>query len=657
MTIIDNEYARSSVVLDCDYRRGSIADRSPNKAAATVAADALWSRTKQGHAISFRGNGLLSYADKASNRLTGTSATIIVFGKFEQHPLGKRFVAKRDAGGTSFDLSTDASTPGTLNIYDGTNTRTITASLAGKSLLVITNTVGGTPACYLDGTFAANASGTITIPDDDAALIVGNLYSGACAFLMPIGRITLLNRALSTAEISQLYQELMSERFPLRAYSFGSRISAPKDPPGVAALLKTDFTTRLPDGRLADLSGNGWHGTVKPGFVAGPGMCGNALMANSASRTYVDFGDVTPINGAQKLTVLWYGKRGTSNTVEAIFSKATSESARIAGLFSPTAATFSLGNGEYFNIANSSVNVPAMYGFAFDGTQLVPNRGQVYVDSDKPATTVSAGCPSSLPNSAGVSLEVGRLGYSTNNQPPDRSDFLAVYPKALTPEQVSYVYKQIAGRYTFALDLNRTPISLANIVGPAEVPGTPFRLQSGGTCKVSEDAAGKRWFESVSAASDLALGSQQAYGTWVFRYKYAGTESYFSFISNSVDRLNTSVRQMYVLLLTGSDLYLLKYSLASQVNLLVSAGAVSSGTVYDFAITRASSGQFCVYYKRTTDANFALLSATSGSNPSTDAAITTSTMFVARIRANAAFSQPRFFAGALTLSQLHEKCP
>lgn len=665
MTILQNEYARGSIVFDCDYRTGSIADKSPYKAAATVTAPASWGNNKRGRSIQTQGAGKISYEDNASNRVTGTDATFIFLGDFFWKAVSQRLVAKRSGAGTSYDIYISSGAANRLDFFDGTNIRTIaTGGLAGRKCIVLTMANGGVPACYLDGTFVVNASGAVTIPNTSVPLLVGNDHTGGSPCTSQLSRILILNRALSAAEISQLYQELMAERYPLRAYSFGCRISAPKDPPGVAALLKTDFTTRLADGRLADLSGNGWHGTIKPGFVAGPGMCGQALVANSASRTYVDFGEV-PINGVSKLTIVHYGQRGASNPAEILIDKGTAITNRNEINQNTTQIAWNVGSGGVnyrASINDANISTPLFQAWSYNGDALVnDDKVKVNFDGTSPAVSVAASFPSTLPNTVGTPFTVGRLGWSNNNPPPKQSDFLGVYLGSLTHEQTEYIRKQIARRSTFALDMQRVPVSLANLVGPCEVPNTPFRLQSGGTWKVSEDAAGKRWFESVAGNyKSVYVPSTQAYGTYVFDvYHNTGAMSVM-FGSNTTD-ISAANRNMYAVGLAGTVITLYKLSPSNAFTILfASSNALVANTLYTIAVTRNSSGQFYVYIKGGAYGQWTLLTATSGANPSTDTAYTTSSFFAAcaSTAVNAGkFGNVRMFAGPLTRDQLQEACP
>jgi hypothetical protein len=663
MSLIQQEYARGSIVFDVDYRRGGIADRSPYKAAATVVPGVSWARTKQGHGLSFQA-GCITYADNAANQLAGSNATFIVFGSLN---LGRndRLICKRDAVNTSYDIYSAVAVDNRIDIYDGTSSRSITVpTLKGIRMIAITLVNTSVPKCYIDGSYVADGTGGVTLTSKTPVLGIGNAsWVGTAPCRTLIHRAIILNRVLPAQDIAQLYTELMSERYPLRAYSFGARISAPQDPPGCPSLLKTDFTTRLPDGRLADLSGNGWHGTVKPGFAAGPGMCGQALYANSASRTYVGFGDVTPINGASKLTVLWYGKRGASDPAELIWNKSTGATVRNYMYLATSSVIFIAGNAKTAVYSDANINVGGFIGTVFDGDAANENKVKFYLDNKPCTPTVLADFPATLPNAVGASFEFGRLSWSNSLLPPQKSDFIAVYNSALTPSQVEYVRRQIARRSTFALDMQRVPVSLANLVGPCEVPSTPFRLQAGGTWKVSEDAAGKRWFESVAGASlySCYCPSTQAHGTFVWRMRHvAGATEWVMFISNTVN-INDSTRTAYAVYMQGTALVLVQYKPAAAYTIrFTGANTIAENTEYDVAVTRSNDGTFTVLLKGGVYNKWTVAPVTSGTNPVVDANYTTSKYFACTanpMTSGSKLSQPRFFTGPMTRDQLEEHCP
>lgn len=443
--ILDRCRTAGNVVFDANYSTGSIADKSPYAAAATVTAPVTWVNTKLGYGVRMTGAGRISYADNAANRLAGSSATWIMFGNFQRQVALSRVLSKRDGVKIDWELALASAT--TISLYDWTNVSVMTGSVIGKRLAVVTLVSGAKPKLYLDGTFASEGTLTCTIPTNvtPPAISVSNFYTGAYPSDNVLNRTTLLNRALSAPEVSQLYQELMAERYPLRAYSFASR---------------TDVA--------------------------------------------------------------------------------------------------------------------------------------------------------------------------------------------------------LAKRSTFKLDMQRVPVSLANMVGPCEVPNTPFRLQAGGTWKVSEDAAGKRWFESVAGTAGVSIyaPSAQAYGTFVFDIYHTAASEWVLIISNLYAIADTA-RTAYSIYLDSTTLtfFQLKPALANTV-LCVATNAIAVGNKYTVAITRSSSGEFTLYLK--TSAQWAKVVATSGTNPVTNADYTTSSYFVcANTTAASAgkFSNPRFFQDELSLGQLQEMCP
>lgn len=665
MTIISDAYNGNNVVFEANYLTGGIAERSPYKAAATVAAGAEWTRTRQGHAVRFAGNGLISYADNATNRLVGSDATFVVFGNFGRHEKDVRLISKRNLTDVSYEIYTHSSSDNVLCIYTGGTQRTFAAGLGGRKLVVISLVSGQVPACYLDGVFAANANlAPNVIPVGAAPLLIGNYWSGGVACKQPIQRVIILNRALSAAEIAQLYPELMAERYSTRAYHFGVRASVPKDPPGAPALLKTDFTRRTaPDPvtgerKLVDLSGNGWHGTIKPGFYAGPGMFGNSLISGNKTIAYIDFGDVAPINGAQKLSVVWYGFRDGSNAI--MLNKGTGANVRNDIDINAT-AQYWLINSVNTNAADTDTNAPTFVAWRFDGSQVDSNnRLWLRVGTTVKTLSSSSPPPTALPNTAGQALEMGRIPWAPAVGAPDKNELLAIYPYALTPEQFQFIYAQIASRCTFSLDLQRVPVSLANLAGPCELPSTPLRLI--GSWKVIEDAGGKHWLQSVTGGNmyPAYMRCTQAYGTYVFEVTHTAAIEWIVFIANT-QAINYAQRNMYGLYLNGADVQLNKLTpTGGLTTLFTAANSITIGTQYAFAVMRSNDGQFTVLIRGGSYKSWTKLVVTSGTNPVTDNAYKTSECFyftTTDATQGARFGNTNFFAGVLTKDQLQELCP
>ena len=655
--ILDRCRVTNNIVFDANYLAGSIADKSPYAAAATVTSPVSWVNTKLGYGLLSNATGLIYYNSNTNNRLAGSSATFIILGNFNYHIASSRLISKRD--GVKIDYEIYANSTTGLILYDWTNLSVMTGSIVNRKLIVITLVSGSYPLLYLDGNYISQGSLTNTIPNNTTPpnLCISNFYTGAFPLKNSLNRVTILNSALSSSEISQLYTELMSERYPIRAYSFGSRISAPTDPPGCPSLLKTDFTTKLPDGRLADLSGNGWHGTIRPGFVAGPGMFGNALMANSASRTYVDFGDVTPINGATKLTTIWYGIKASYGDAKFLMCKGSGTTARNEIYSTNTVLVWTIGANK--NIAGTFTLSTAKQFICstYDGLLANDSKFKLSIDTLQLSSASSADIPATLPNTVGTNLVFGMRSWDNVYPPPAQNEFFVVYPYALTPEQISFIYRQIARRSTFALDMQRVPVSLANMVGPCEVPNTPFRVNNG-TWKVSEDTSGKHWFESVATdLSTMYMPCTQAYGTYVFDIYHTAASEYVFFITNKLSLIDNA-RNAYGIRLVDSTILLSKYAPSGATTILtLSNVAIELGKKYTCAVSRSSPGEFILWLK--TGSTWDKVITTSGTNPATDATYNASSYFAFGCGTAASagkFSQPRFFQGALSLDQLQKMC-
>jgi hypothetical protein len=652
--------ASGKISLDVDLRRGSWADRSLYKHSVTPSGSLAWARCQFGWGLRFYGDGGLTVPDHASLRTAGAWLIALVSNVHCGAATQQKLFSKKAGTPQNYEFLWRGASSSI--VVDTNTTRIPTTVMKPQSgTMVAVKILNGIPRFFCNG-FFSEGSGAITIDTTSTyPLYLGN-YVGFHQLNGVASRFIILNDAtIDDRTIVELYQEMMSERFPLRAYSFGQRISAPKDPPGVTALVKTDFTTRLADGRLADLSGNGWHGTVKPGFVAGPGMCGNALMATSLTRTYVEFGDVVEMNGAQKLSVVWYGLQGSAGATEVMLDKGNGLSSRIDINCTTTLTRVNMGeNGtDLVTVPDASVGTPKVIGVVFDGSQQTPaDRMRIHIDSDIPTKT-GATTKTALPNNVGTPLMLGKLALSDTLPPLPRNEFFAIYPAALSVSQYEFIRKQIAGRCTFQLDMQRCCVSLANLVGPCEIPGTPFRVLDG-TWKIGEDSSGKRWINSVATNNKhVYMPSTQAYGTWTCSVYHTTGDEYFAFASNCKD-LGLASRNVCSILLTGTTLSLYRFGPSSSTVLMRSTSCIETGKKYKLGITRSSAGAFTVYIKGGAYLDWTKVTATSGTNPVTDATYTTSANCVLSTSPAASgggFADFAFFAGALTIEQLREKCP
>jgi len=163
--------------------------------------------------------------------------------------------------------------------------------------------------------------------------------------------------------------------------------------------------------------------------------------------------------------------------------------------------------------------------------------------------------------------------------------------------------------------------SVANVTS-GQIENTGFTLQSG-FWKVNDEDGFNKNLTCVS--NGLATRpSSQVYGTWEFDFKRT-TNADIDYISFVSDRIGATVEPIgYHLLVTDygatQDTVALRRSTGVGATLLFvgEAGIITSGEWYKFRITRDASGVFKIYMKGATDADYVLLTASGGSNPSTD---------------------------------------
>ena len=250
--------------------------------------------------------------------------------------------------------------------------------------------------------------------------------------------------------------------------------------------------------------------------------------------------------------------------------------------------------------------------------------------------------------------------------------------RALSPADISQLYQELmserfplraysfasrndvalATRSMFEINLNRIPVTLANMVGPREVAGAPLRINNG-TWKVSEDAAGKHWVESVATdGSSFYAPCTRKDGTFVFEVYHTTASEMVHFVSNARSIADAG-RNAYGVYLDGAAISLTKYEPAGASTVLCSSSnAIAVNNKYKVAVTRATgTGEFTLWLK--SGASWAKVAATSGANPVTNNDYTTSSYFTCATTtaANAGkFGNVDMFQGVLTSQQLREKC-
>jgi len=149
MTTIREQY-RTNIILDLDFRKGSIYDNS-NYAndVATVQGTVLWTKGEKGRATMFNSPATGYFIVNDAVNLRPSNLTICCFGNFDSQNNSERFVYKRGAN-ANYDFYCNATS---LGIYDGTNVSTLVVDIKGSTMVAVSVTSGQKPDFFKDGVF------------------------------------------------------------------------------------------------------------------------------------------------------------------------------------------------------------------------------------------------------------------------------------------------------------------------------------------------------------------------------------------------------------------------------------------------------------------------------------------------------------------------
>lgn len=190
-----------------DYRARTIRDFSgQGNHGAFAGADPTWENDR----LRFSGTSRVTVADDAT--LQGDTWSAVWWGEFDRDDAGDGVVvAKRDAGGTQFEIRME-STP-QIDWYDsGGNTRSVAHDYKHNRCLAVTCEDGSPFDLYADGLAIGASGNNVSIMADDAEVNVGNDFNGANPSSNALQGVLLVARVLTSTEIARLYSEIVGAR-------------------------------------------------------------------------------------------------------------------------------------------------------------------------------------------------------------------------------------------------------------------------------------------------------------------------------------------------------------------------------------------------------------------------------------------------------------
>lgn len=634
--------AQGKVAAWYDFRSGSLLDSSGNGNTLTlVGSGGAFHNGLLGKNVLTQGTRYFAVSDNASIRLSG-KGSILMFGDFTYSNAGQVFLAKRDGEGCNYQVATGA---GTLELYDGVTSGLVFDITNSKFLGITLSSSSTKPLFYKDGAYAGTGSAASTLPSGTQTLYIGQY--GCCYNRNAMYMVVILNDTITAQQMASIYSEFMAER--------GAGDPKPTNfhaPPfqdaGIAAktVLHWDMNTRTGDGKMADLSGNGRHGTI-----------------SNAQKAFKAPFDCTKFNGADASNIL------LANGFAAISGNDAHAIDFWVNLASITNRPIILGtsSGNYFVEINSSgalywfINaalrkynaqfpvMDAWYHVHLEKTG-AGDSGNAYVNNV--LLTPSSGTIGTTPSAPTNTLQVGSYAagatYGLNGAIAD----LRLFSSNLTTAERTALYNYGAKRLVLNLPMGNETNATLDSVTSGLVSNTPWERVSG-TWAVEQDAASpyKKWLKCV-VAGIVGIKSTKAYGTWVFDVYHAeNSVTDILFIASDMAARDGATQSAYTLELIPSErIQLEKNTPGTSTDLTYTAPLYfAAETAYRFVITRKYNGQFSVYIKGGAFTNWTLASVAGGggANPSTDNAITTSKYIVLNFAVGDKFSNLQILEGVI----------
>lgn len=562
----------SIITLYSDYRSGTAIDFGPLQRHGTFPAGNVTFSIAGAH---FQSTGRIVHPDHIAGR--NTTGSIVLLGRYFIGTTATQYLFQaNDAGGTRIRIATSD------KLYSMGGTSRYVAATGTKSCLGINYTSGDIPVGYTNGVLVGNFDGTSTFTADDAAITIGNFYTGTAACLQIIACVLETNRPLTASEHSAVYSELSERKFPTRTYSIRqSDVSPNPNEPGL--VWAPDLQHPANDGTVPDLSPTGATatkvGVTEPSFsFDGIGAGRNFNGANGYTATGTSF---TKQNDFTASVLLKMGNTGL--TYKYIIGQ---RGRWILALYGTTARIYINGSTTNFG------TVPLLSGLGYVFTVVVAADGSslLYINGSYFATAATAGA-------AAGSGEFD-LGQNNLSSYFDGKVYRAeIYNYAMTSSQVRSLYERSGLKQIQETSCWGVPVSTASRGGTTGQYLESTRFQFGSaTPRYTVDVATIQG-ETVKTLKCGTAGyltkkcdshftpQQCAYGQWDISFNRAGLP-YYHFISDSSNN--------GYLISWQSDKFIL-----GRVDAGVWAGDISTRAVtlsastwYQFRITRSFAGVF-----------------------------------------------------------------
>lgn len=588
-----------------DFRTGSLKDWSGNGYNCTVTGSPRWEYTPKGNAIAIRdGNSYVSPGNPAGLQFAQqftiiaacTPQLAITYRAIVSKPLatvlylsnGKAFAWDYASG----------------NRFGGV----IPLRFGDPCMLVLTVNNGVTKGSSIYANGMLDTISTITYSNNGYSWKIGQNVGSEFAN-GPIHFAAITNSILNSQTIAALYNEWLNEPFALDApkthYSFPYKTLSPAQATTQGLVLDTDFV-RSSDGKVRNFAPTSYTGTL----VGNPVPAGDGKgMTFDGVDDCIDFGDVTQMNSASKLTVSGWFKQQANNAGYVLWSKSNFGNNRI-GILEYSAAD---PTGLYL-LAQSNTGLAA-WGitttgyiktgvwqhivYVFDGAGSTnEEKLKGYIDGNQiTGLSYTSTIGNTLPNSPTIPLRVATEALVAGRYANESVKSFRIRTIAMTSAQVRAEYLEgakellVDGRLRSdgSCPIGLTAITTVN----TKVPGTIWQTNATApsAVKVLENTSGERY---LIGAARFAARQSEAFGSWYFDVEYGAVNVCMVFIAPSADDWTNGYR-IYV---AGSGLVLYKFVGGVATVLINVNDTTYAGTRFGVWVSRTNAGVFNVYMNK-----------------------------------------------------------
>lgn len=499
-----------------DLRTGSLLDLSgnpvPNPLTPVAAVTApTWDRSSSGRCIQSAYDGTATGLTTTGNPASLQLSTLTFFAVAKRNLSNgaaayQTIMQKQLAWSLFFNAGAEPKSFGSYDWGGGApRASTFTAQPDGRIHLFAVSSVsglaGGT-AFYVDGVARGTAQVTVSSQANDWRIAGGVAGQALWGGVLLAG---IVNRLLSPAEHARLFNEWMESGFVTDVSTrmfFGPWQQGMSDDEYArqGIVLDTDLV-RQPNGQTRDMVGS-YPGTITNILVPGPDGSGGTF----AASTQVTHAAVLPISQAPACSIVMDTRNPASFTAGRYVLQASNGVAdSLYWLMIPGGALWprvqlTVGGVAAYgepaaNVLRAGVRQHVVSVFNGVGATNA-DRLKIYVDGEQQALNFSGNIPALMPTlTASFAQGLNPISHShTCHQ-------LQVRTTAMSAANVRDEYVRWAQNVDWQAAGEDVPVSLvASVASPQHIGS--WRVVDG-TWKVSEDSAGKRWLECVTAGTIL----------------------------------------------------------------------------------------------------------------------------------------------------------